>query len=539
MYISRIITLITLVFVISACSNEYDKPSKNTDNPNHIIEFESQNPVFFDDSYIKNVNRFLNIESQFRNQNDPLLDTIQWVINYQNNLEQMIPNVILKFGYPVWSESEIYRTRFGSDKVTFVPLISEESASVNAILIMRRYNDFIDFKILDRNRLYNYYLEDNINESNVIEYSSFLHFDQELFNYNDPLLQPFYDEYQVNNVTNPEVEQRGWEVCICTHWNQAIKAEDIEVQSRDCENWECYWYNDNSSGGGSGWGSTGGIGNIGENTEGGTIPGSGSGGSNSGGPTEEGSSGFGGIEGEINPENWWDEYVEDELLFKLITDLNLNEDEVGCLEKFSTLKAVVEMFNDNIKNVCDNTNTDDILKQAINDACNCNDRSICSSRVEEFYKSFGATLVGDPIDWTTASPEQKGEIIFKVIRWNYFRESCISNTFNINFTAMFTNLPTWNVAQADDFNVKACIDTNLHDVSISFQGAQSCNNCMLAQVCPPRVLQNGNWAFDFSNCNSGCTIGGSADVPCLTMQIASSKAEIFHNYLLAKDWECK
>ena len=398
-------SIIIISIVLGGCHK--DDTSLNNDNITDVIYSDS----FYDDTYILKENNNIISELSKRSNSHPLIDTIKYVVDYQNQLEKFIDNVKEDFGYPVWSYSLVETENADGYSSVIVPLVFENSLSTESVLLITRYNDKLDIKLLMRNRLYNSILKDKVDKDHYVEIMSFIHFDEKLFRYIDPNFQRIYHQANNSNLESQELESRNDQlfVCVCFPLPNMVFREVNEIETRGGCYWVCYPAPGGSGSGGSGSGGsgsggsgTGGSGTGGSNGEGhgwGSTSGvgGGSGGGSGGGLGPDGPSDY---DGGHNPLNWWEENEEDDLLTELIIDLDLDEEDAECLKNAPLLEAKIFAFkNSDSSPLCTDKTKEEILKEAIRNFCDCKNSGECDGKAQ----SEKMDEVMDSYDWIDES----------------------------------------------------------------------------------------------------------------------------------------
>ncbi len=105
----------------------------------------------------------------------------------------------------------------------------------------------------------------------------------------------------------------------------------------------------------------------------------------------------------------------------------------------------------------------------------------------------------------------------------------------------FTNLPNWGTgSQGNEISGELCNNgsTVCTDIVVDFNGSASCSNCIEVNLCPPRVLPNGSWVYELSNCNSSCGSSGTSQTPCVSITVPGAEAQDFYNYYQMINIDC-
>ncbi len=457
------IALFTLLFFCSTCSKDTISPSKVNTTPLHWskVFFETDTELqrrFFSDDYIISNNHNLLPGKAIQRSDEPILNMIQYLVDYQDDRENFVPLLVDDVGYPVWSEAEL----LGS--MVLIPLIGEDSDATQGVLIVWEREGVFDFKLILRDQVYNSVLSGIHHPNFEIELFSFVEFDHRLFASEDPILVDYLGFYEDGLAFERCPFHVEW-LCL-RHWYGPFNFNNPCVNVNGDNNCNLcvpvYYYTDDCYSGPifGGWGSTNGNNNPPTQDGGSVYNGGGSGSGN---------------DGNSNPLNWWEEFSYRNILIGIIEDLELTEEDVfmtECLNSNSMLLADVYRIMENI-DIEDDRNRQAFIS-AIDGACTCDDydehgRELCDERadfrsglLENLYEVeiestvlidgslYGIDTDGllhvfvDPIDMATSSEEEiLNQVVLVLSKINeYFCEGF--NYAPINWRDYFDNPRTQN-----------------------------------------------------------------------------------------------
>ncbi len=331
-----------------------------------IPEFEIEGEVqarFFNDQYIRNQNTYLvtGLEnaSSFRT-DEAFVSFVQYLIDFQDDQENFIPQLADSVGYPLWSAIEVL------DSILLIPWIKENSTLTEAVLVVKVEAGIYDFKLLLRNQIYNNILTENIHLNYTTELEVFLAFDHLLFEREDRLLQqaltiqaPAQGNFRCP--ANYYWTCAEWIVPFSEDGDGTIAADRSDPCGSLCNDCVLFVYIPEDCLGNHhplGWG----------NTDGRTLP-----------PSRGGESGYGGGSGNnnfppANPKNWWEERNYPGLLNSILEDLELPEEEAfvaECLAGNFELQSAVATLLEGIDLTQGEARLS--LQEALTTACTCDD----------------------------------------------------------------------------------------------------------------------------------------------------------------------
>ena len=207
-------------------------------------------------------------------------------------MEQLIYNA----GFPIWDNTYIIHRddKEYFETYAFTPYINQSDNFCTGFMFsyFNSFNEGVDFQFIDRDQVLEFIIEDvqflNDNSSVFL----LAQYDNELFQYSDPLFNNYEGEFAARIELNKNFEITDTDVEICQCWPPMAFRNDGDINNKDgdcSENnwvWRCIDFHGDVSYECSSGGSHGGDGGT---TTGGSNPGSpNTGGPNTGGPNTGG-----------------------------------------------------------------------------------------------------------------------------------------------------------------------------------------------------------------------------------------------------------
>lgn len=173
------------------------------------------------------------------------------------------------------------------------------------------------------------------------------------------------------------------------------------------------------------------------------------------------------------------------------------------------------------------------LIEAINNNLGAGNSDFTSDELIElsmFPDDLVCEFLDDPIDWLTASPQEKIDKILKTLRFNAFREDCLGKVYDFNFADHFSNhTMVWSDGSNNNL-IGSFSDTNneFYDVEISLQGGTQCQNCINSQSCGNRSIWDKDgvlthYVLEYQSCTGQCALS----IPCISIKVPYDQNEEF------------
>ncbi|MBK7096545.1 MAG: hypothetical protein IPH57_16350 [Saprospiraceae bacterium] len=206
---------------------------------------------------------------------------------------------------------------------------------------------------------------------------------------------------------------------------------------------------------------------------------------------------------------WCDDYgsyYEQAIPLHLMYNLNLKCD-INTTFDIEAQKVILGLLeNDQLGDDfgVENRTTSEILSDIINSNCGSSNQT-----EDDFYNSFTEYMAGDPIDWKTATHQQKIDKFMNLFRIYNFTARCTGKESQIPIKNYFKNFPeaTWGSNNILTGKVLDRHNKNYFDITLIINFDQLPNNCLRGipsnaymNESNPRSIGNGQYALNYTRC---------------------------------------
>jgi hypothetical protein len=316
MKLIKLSATILLFFFISCSDQEYDDvidPGVQETKTHLSTELENEETEiinFFDFNYAKSINKNLRLQYIDKNFDQEIVDSLRHNLYRQHLSDPFLEELIYNAGFPIWDNTFIIHKddKEYIETYAFTPYVNK-SDNFCAGFMFSYFNSFnagVDFQFIDRDQVLEFIIDgvQFLNDNPSVYLTA--QFDNELFQYSDPLLNKNAGKLVAREELNKNVELTDANVEVCQCWRDIAFRSDSEVSNKnnDCEHgysWFCLnivanvsYQCTGGSHGGDGGSNTGGSDTGGPNTGGPNTGGPNTGGPNTGGPNTGGGTNTGG-----------------------------------------------------------------------------------------------------------------------------------------------------------------------------------------------------------------------------------------------------